>query len=359
MRAAFVLFTNISMSGAVFATSCIPTRNERSEATADGPESQSPSARQQWAAGSGAERIHQVTDLNTQQLRALPRDRTVVLLSGAYIGQHGPYLPCVDCFRNERLAQELASAIAQRPGWHVLTFPFIPLGQGSLEEFGARSGLHPAFVVRADTLRAIFMDLASHLGEQGFRWVLVINSHGAPHHLRALDLAGDYFHDTYGGNMVHLTGLFGLDQLDNIARSLMTQAERDEDGLGIHASMVETSEALYLRPDLVNPAYKQAPALTLRGIADITEFATKEDWPGYFGSPRLASASLGEAILKEYSARLNRLALEILDGRDHRQMPRMADEILKAIPVDSLQHERALATKQENWLKGFTGRRAR
>jgi hypothetical protein len=67
----------------------------------------------------------------------------------------------------------------------------------------------------------------------------VINSHGAPHHLRALDLAGDYFHDTYGGDMVHLTGVFGLDQLDNIARSLMTQAERDEDGLGIQPTLLK------------------------------------------------------------------------------------------------------------------------
>ena len=51
------------------------------------------------------------------------------------------------------------------------------------------------------------MDLAWELGEQGFRWILVVHVHGAPLHIGALDEAGDYFHDTYGGRMVNLWGL--------------------------------------------------------------------------------------------------------------------------------------------------------
>lgn len=51
------------------------------------------------------------------------------------------------------------------------------------------------------------MDLADELGGQGFRWVFIVHLHGAPNHSRALDEAGDYFHDTYGGWMVHLAGL--------------------------------------------------------------------------------------------------------------------------------------------------------
>jgi creatinine amidohydrolase len=51
------------------------------------------------------------------------------------------------------------------------------------------------------------MDLATELGEQGFRWVFVVHAHGSPFHNLVLDQAGDYFRDTYGGRMVHLRGL--------------------------------------------------------------------------------------------------------------------------------------------------------
>jgi creatinine amidohydrolase/Fe(II)-dependent formamide hydrolase-like protein len=49
--------------------------------------------------------------------------------------------------------------------------------------------------------------LASELGEQGFKWIFVAHLHGAPGHHRALDESGDYFRDTYGARMVHLYGL--------------------------------------------------------------------------------------------------------------------------------------------------------
>jgi creatinine amidohydrolase len=191
--------------------------------------------------------------MDTEQLRALPRDKTVVVMPGAYKGEHGPYLPNVDTFRNERLARELANAIAQRPGWHVVVFPFIPLGSDGANVIGGKSSFSGTFVVRPATLRAVFMDLASDLGEQEFRWVFVVHNTGSASHVHALDQAGDYFHDTYRGHMVNLTGLLvGSDQLDAIFNQWTTEAERNEDGYSFHAGMRETSEALYLRPDLVN-----------------------------------------------------------------------------------------------------------
>ena len=33
--------------------------------------------------------------------------------------------------------------------------------------------------VRPSTLRAVYMDLADDLGEQGFRWILVLSVHGS------------------------------------------------------------------------------------------------------------------------------------------------------------------------------------
>ena len=51
------------------------------------------------------------------------------------------------------------------------------------------------------------MDLETDLGDAGFRWIFVVHLHGAPTHNRALDETARYFSDTFGGRMVHLTGL--------------------------------------------------------------------------------------------------------------------------------------------------------
>jgi creatinine amidohydrolase/Fe(II)-dependent formamide hydrolase-like protein len=131
-----------------------------------------------------------------------------VLLPGGIIEQHGPYLPAfADGYMNERMTQEIANAIVERPGWKVLIFPLIPLGAGGANEIGLKYVFDGTYAVHFATLRAVFMDLATELGEAGFRWIFVVHLHGAPNHNRALDQAGDYFRDTYGGRMVHLFGL--------------------------------------------------------------------------------------------------------------------------------------------------------
>jgi creatinine amidohydrolase/Fe(II)-dependent formamide hydrolase-like protein len=85
-----------------------------------------------------------------------------------------------------------------------MIFPTIPLGVGGANEIGRKHVFYGRYAVRSTTLRAVFMDLATELGEQGFRWVFIVHGHGAPNHQRMLEQAGDYFHDTYGGHMVHL-----------------------------------------------------------------------------------------------------------------------------------------------------------
>lgn len=84
--------------------------------------------------------IYHVKGMNTEQIRALDRDKTAVLLPGGILEQHGPYLPSfTDGYMIERLTHELANAIVERPGWQVLVFPLIPLGAGGANEIGSKS----------------------------------------------------------------------------------------------------------------------------------------------------------------------------------------------------------------------------
>jgi hypothetical protein len=48
--------------------------------------------------------VHHLAELNTEQILSLDRERTVVILPGGILEQHGPYLPSYsDGYMNERL----------------------------------------------------------------------------------------------------------------------------------------------------------------------------------------------------------------------------------------------------------------
>src|SRR4029453_5036699 len=107
------------------------------------------------------------------------------------------------------------------------------------------------------------MDLATEFGEQGFQWLFVIHQHGSPNHNQALDQAGDYFRDTYGGHMVNLTGLErGPSAVDSVLAAEASKAALAEDGFTVHAGLLGTSHVMALRPDLVSPAVANAPSVT-------------------------------------------------------------------------------------------------
>jgi creatinine amidohydrolase/Fe(II)-dependent formamide hydrolase-like protein len=206
-------------------------------------------------------------------------------------------------------------------------------------------------------LRAVFMDLATELGEQGFRWVFVVHVHGAPLHNRALDQAGDFFHDRYGGRMVHLWGLVPVLAGWGNALQDRPQAEILEDGVSLHAGQDETSLMLHLQPDLVNPTYRSAPAVTGHTLDEAFAVSRLPDWPGYLGSPRLATAALGRRIWDGFAAAAIRQALEILNGTDPSSVQRYAD-LLERNPLYqewiqvAAARDSAEEAVQRAWLRG-------
>jgi len=257
-------------------------------------------------------RIYHLADLNTEQIRSFDRDKTAVLIPGGVLEEHGPYLPCsTDTHGSEHLTSDLADAIVRRSGWSVLIFPTIPLGHGGANGIGGKDVFPGTYTVRATTLRAVFMDLASELGEQGFRWIFYVNLHFPPNeHNTALHQACAYFNDVYGGKMVHLMGLIDFSILEGV----LTAEDQKVAGMDIHAGALETSWMLAFHPDLVDPAYKQAVTQSGETWEDVMRMASAPNWPGYVGAPALAKASYGTALDEKTNATIIALALSILDG---------------------------------------------
>jgi creatinine amidohydrolase/Fe(II)-dependent formamide hydrolase-like protein len=302
-----------------------------------------------------AAQIFRIAEMNTRQIQTLNLQKTVVLIPGGILEEHGPYLPSyTDGYAIDAYAQELAKAIIARPGWTVLLFPQIPLGNDPANTIGGKRVFPGSYPVRMATLRAVYMDLADELGDQGFRWVFLVHNHGAPNHHKALNQASDYFHDVYGGTMVHLFGLKPVFLCCGIEDKMFSKKEREEEGFTVHAGAVEHSEILFLRPELVPPAYREAESLTGKNFADLVRIAKADGWAGYFGAPRLASAAMGAQAFALSSQKLKEMALQILDGLEYRKIPRYVDDM---DPLDvageraELEYEHMQEKRELDWLK--------
>ena len=172
-----------------------------------------------------------------------------------------------------------------------MAFPQIPLGSGAANNFGGEGKrIFPgSYTVSMKTLRSIYMDLGDEFGGQGFRWIFLIHNHGDPNHNRALDQASDYFHDTYGGTMVHLFGLKPVMECCGSETNFLTAAEQAEEGLNVHGGADEHSQMLFLHPDLVAEGYLQAASVIDSNFEDLYRIAAGDGWPGYF-CKRLSNA---------------------------------------------------------------------
>ena len=302
-----------------------------------------------------AAQILKIGEMNTQQIQALDLPKTVVLIPGGILEEHGPYLPSyTDGYADDAYTRELAKAIVARPDWTVVLFPQIPLGNDPANTIGGKPVFPGSYPVRMATLRAIYMDLANELGDQGFRWIFLVHNHGAPNNHKALNQASDYFRDVYGGTMVHLFGLKPVFLCCGSKEKMLSAKQLAEEGFSVHAGSDEQSQLLFLRPEFVPAGYRSAPSLTGAKFADLVRIAKAEGWPGYFGAPRLATAAMGAQEFALSSQSINAMALQILDGLDSRKIPRYADEMdpLNVVGENAeLQHEQAVEKRESDWLK--------
>ena len=301
----------------------------------------------------GYAQIFDVRELNSAEIQGLDREHTAVLVEGAILEEHGPYLPSYsDGYQTEFVAARLAEAIVARPGWTVLRFPVIPLGTMPANDIGKQFTFSGSYPVRITTLRSVYMDLADDLGEAGFKWIFAVSLHGAPVHNRAMDEAARYFDDTFNGHMVNLTGLARV--AGAVPRDLFSGAQRAAEGFSVHADADEHSRLLFLRPDLVAPTFRTAPAVIGRNIADLVALAETKGWPGYFGTPAIATAAAGSRAMIGIADAAVGTALDILNGTADSEMPRIADlaadPAFKPLVDEVLEHDRFAEQRQADWL---------
>jgi creatinine amidohydrolase len=263
--------------------------------------------------------VLRLEELTAPALDALDRSRTLAVVAVSPIEQHGPHLPIgVDYLAARHFAETIAERIvARRPGWTVVLTPTLPLGSFTFDAVGTIG-------VRQRVVRDAVVDYGRALARAGFRYILVSNGHAGPGHLVALEEAAAIVSRRHRVAMASFTGhmaweFFRGRYLSRIEAELgrpLTTEERRAFADDAHGGWWETSLMLLLRPDLVDPGYRDLPpanySLTRRLRPN---YALRGDGQGYVGDPARADLAFAKATLEVLVTEATRLAERLLDGR--------------------------------------------
>jgi creatinine amidohydrolase len=263
--------------------------------------------------------VHRLEELSTIALDGLERSRTVLILTVSPLEEHGPHLPLgVDTFTAQHFAQALALRItAERPGWQVVLVPPLYLGSFAFDHVGTVK-------VRQRVVRDLLVDYGSALARAGFRYILISNGHAGPGHLVALEEAAQKVSRKFGVSMASFTGHLAweflrgkyLEKIEAALGRQLTPLERQAFGEDAHGGWWETSMMLLLRPELVDPGYKNLPAARYRLLERLRpNYPVRDGRPGYVGSPALADPAFARASAQVLVDQAMELVNALLDGR--------------------------------------------
>jgi creatinine amidohydrolase len=305
-------------------------------------------------------KIYKLEELSWPQIDALDRERTLFILPVGMIEEHGPHLPVgTDTFGVTYEANGASRRVSRAlPDWHVVMMPPINYGHSGANQMGDMP-VHPGtYGIRQSTLRAVVADVGGQVAQNGFKWIFVVNGHGAPTHNIAINEACDFISETFHATMLHLTALFRADAAIQASREKINAryfsvTELASFGMDVHAGVGETSGMLAIRPDLVRSNYKTLPSRAGRSLEELREIATAPGWEGYLSSPARATAAHGRAVEAWWIDGFTDLILRAVRGENmfvHARVPETVPAAMAPIFEKALTNEAAFEAKLEDWL---------
>jgi creatinine amidohydrolase len=263
--------------------------------------------------------IHLLEEMSMPQLDALPRDRTVIVLTVSPLEEHGPHLPVgVDAFTARHFAEAVAERlVAERADWRVVLAPTLHLGTFTFDTVGTVR-------VRQRVVRDAVVDYGRSLARAGFRYILVSNGHGGPGHLVALEEAAAIVSRRHRITMASFTGHLAwhflrgryLDRIEGALGRALTAEERRAFAEDSHGGWFETSVMLLLKPHLVDGGFRSLPPARF-SLSDKLRpnYALRKGGSGYVGHPALGDPAFARAAASVLLDEAMVLIHGLLDGR--------------------------------------------
>jgi creatinine amidohydrolase len=224
-------------------------------------------------------------DLTSPRARALldAGKVPVLLLPVGAVEPHGPHAPLgTDSIISLAICERAAVALTGDPAVCALVLP--ALGFGVTRYAAAFTG---AVTISEETLRTLVVEICSSLRVQGFRHLVIVNSHFEPAQVATLRSAAE---DARAGF------------LDLTRRVMAEQLTAEFRSGAAHAGRYETSLVLATRPELVEAdLMRRLPAFQLNMpeamASGRTDFLAMGMDRAYCGAPAEATAEEGDATL--------------------------------------------------------------
>jgi creatinine amidohydrolase len=282
--------------------------------------------------------VLRLEELSAPALAALDRGRTLVLLGVSPLEHHGPHLPVgVDVLAARHFCEAVGERLMARgPRWTVLLAPTLPIGSFALEAPGTVG-------VRQRAVRDVVVDYGRALARAGFRYVLVVSGHAGPGHLVALEEAAALVTRRHGIAMASITGYLAwgflrgrfVPRIEAALGRPFTPEERAAFADDAHGGWWETSLMLWLRPDLVDPAYRRLPPARYSLPERLRpNFPHRGGGQGYAGDPARADLAFAKAVLEVLLEEALVLTERFLDGRLERRFRRSPFSMVPFLRTD-------------------------
>ena len=207
----------------------------------------------------------------------------VLLLPVGAVEPHGPHAPLgTDSIISRAICERATEELGADTEVRTLVLPAISYG---VTRYSA--SFPGSITVSPGTVHALVVDICTALHDQGFRHIVIVNSHFEPEHVAALRRAAD---ETTVGFL-------------DLTRRRAAERVTDEFRSGAaHAGRYETSIVLATQPELVDTERMSAlperpvnmPAAIAAGKTDFLAMGMDQ---AYCGAPAEATASEGEDTL--------------------------------------------------------------
>ena len=216
----------------------------------------------------------------------------VVMITGA-LEAHGLHLPLST---DSILPEYIGKKIAERTD--ALVLPVIPFGDSWIfDTFDGTVSIDPLHLID------LYSDIMNAIFRQDFKYIVVLNGHGGniPHLQLAAKKAtmkGDHF-------------VIIVNWWNELAHEARERVLETPEG---HSAEDETSEVMFVRPDLVD--LKSATSARVKTKFRIVSASLREDLVPYAmaGDPKKATSEKGEAIMNQAVEDLVKLINELEKG---------------------------------------------
>jgi len=247
--------------------------------------------------------------LTTEEISLIPKENALLILPIASVEQHGRHLPVfTDSLLNEALVEGALSLLPKDAAAWLLP----PLQYGKSNEHTGFSG---TFSLSTSALQAVLADLTRSMRADGWKKLMIINSHGGNPEIISLAARDSRVELDLEVYTLNTAGLY--EDTAFPARELE---------YGIHGGAMETSLMLAVKPEWVYtdryvaeyPTAAECSCFKLGGDVALA-WATRDlSETGVIGDPTLSSEETGKQM---YSRITRQMADLILSAIAHTMNP--------------------------------------